>query len=354
MTRQPEARTSSSDAPTDDPSAAARHGRRAGRADRSVSDAPPDEVLRLLDERSAARAAGRYDEADALRDRIGGLGWEVQDARTGSTVRPALPATPAQTGYAHPDELASLLDEPASVDLSIQVALEDHPDDLRRLLRGLAAYPPSVPYELIVVANQPEADPEPLLAGGSMGVEPAVIQTAARLGWADSRNLGLRRSRGEITLLLDTSVEPTGEIAAPLLAAFEDPTVGIAGAWGVTSVTARHFHEAPPGEVDAVEAYCLAIRREALRSVGGFDGRFRFYRNADLDLSFAVRDAGWRALAVALPLERHEHRGWAALPEAERDRLSRRNFYRFLKRWGDRGDLLLRPDPPPGPRRGGR
>lgn len=345
MTRPPEGRTSSSDVPTDDPSAVEPRGRRAGRADRSVSDRPPDEVLRLLEERAAARAAGRYDEADALRDRISGLGWEVQDARTGSTVRPALPATPAQTGYAHPDELASLHDEPATVDLSIQVAAEDHPDDLRRLLRGLAAYPPGVSFELLVVANGSEVDPARLLAEVPIAVEPTIIRTAARLGWADSRNLGLRRSRGEITLLLDTSVEPTGDIAAPLMTAFDDPTVGIAGAWGVTSGSARHFDEAPAGEVDAVEAYCLAIRRDALRAVGGFDGRYRFYRNADLDLSFAVRDAGWRGLAVALPLERHEHRGWAALPEAERDRLSRRNFYRFLKRWGDRRDLLLRPDP---------
>ena len=91
-----------------------------------------------------------------------------------------------------------------------------------------------------------------------------------------------------------------------------------------------------------MEAYCLAVRREALRAVGGFDHRFRFYRNADLDLSFAVRDAGWRAVATGeLPLHRHEHRGWASLPEAERDRLSQRNFYRFLEHWGDRPDLLL-------------
>jgi GT2 family glycosyltransferase len=94
--------------------------------------------------------------------------------------------------------------------------------------------------------------------------------------------------------------------------------------------------------VDAVEAYCLAMRRAALREVRGFDHRFRFYRNADLDLSFAVRDRGWRAVRTApLPLERHEHRGYAELPVEERDRLSRRNFYRFLKHWGDRRDLLL-------------
>jgi GT2 family glycosyltransferase len=86
----------------------------------------------------------------------------------------------------------------------------------------------------------------------------------------------------------------------------------------------------------------LAIRREALRAVGGFDRRFRFYRNADLDLSFAVRDRGWTAVRTdPLPLRRHEHRGWTSLPDAERDRLSKRNFYRFLERWGERPDLLL-------------
>jgi GT2 family glycosyltransferase len=90
----------------------------------------------------------------------------------------------------------------------------------------------------------------------------------------------------------------------------------------------------------------MAFRREALRAVRGFDRRFRFYRNADLDLSFAIRDAGWRAVQTEpLPVVRHEHRGWASLPDAERDRLSKRNFYRFLDRWGERRDLLLHPDP---------
>ena len=169
-----------------------------------------------------------------------------------------------------------------------------------------------------------------------------MVRTSERLGWADSRTLGLRRSRGEITVLLDASVEPTGDFLAPLLAAFEDPTVGLAGGWGVTSADGRQFHEAPPGEVDAVEGYCMAVRREALRAVGGFDRRFRFYRNADLDFSFAVRDAGWRAVRTEpLPLARHEHRAYASMPEAERERLSKRNFYRFLDHWGDRPDLLL-------------
>lgn len=301
----------------------------------------PAEVRGLLEERSAARATRDWRLADDLRDRIAAMGWEVQDGPSGSTVRPLLPAEPAATGYADPSDLASLLDEPSTVTASVQLVAEDHAEDVRRALDGIAAHPPSVSWELVVVANATSFDPEPLLPN-SVDATPAVLHTTERLGWADARTLGMRRSMGEITILLDTSLEPTGDFVGRLVAAFDDPSVGLAGGWGVTSDDGRTFEAAPPGEVDAVEAYCLAVRRAALAAIGGFDRRFRFYRNADLDFSFAVRNAGWRAVRTEpLPLAQHEHRGWAALPDAERDRLSKRNFYRFLEHWGDREDLLL-------------
>lgn len=298
---------------------------------------PPADVRALLTRRRAARDERRWDEADALRDELAAMGWEVQDSAGGSTARPLLPPQPAQTGYADPADLASLLEDPPTLAVSIQVVADDHPEDLARLLHGLRAHPPSVPFELVMVANAPEADVDDPLPD-----ETIVLRTSQRLGWADARNLGLRRSRGEITVLLDTSLEPIGDFVQPLMAAFDDATVGVAGGWGVTSGDGREFQDAPPGEVDAIEGYCLAVRRDALRAVEGFDRRFRFYRNADLDFSFAVRDAGWRAIRTdPLPLTRHEHRGYASLPDAERDRLSKRNFYRFLEHWGDRRDLLL-------------
>ena len=300
----------------------------------------PDDVRRLLELRSAARAERDWSRADALRDELAAMGWEVQDGAAGSTARPIVASDPAA------GPTSDRLDEPASLPLSVVAAVEDHPEDLERLLRGLAADPPPGDWELLIVANGPAFDVDDLVArSGPLPVTPELVRRAERLGWADARTLGLRASRGAVTLLLDTSVEPTGDIGAPILSAFDDPSVGLAGAWGLRSRDGRQFAEAPPGEVDAIEAYCLAVRREALRAVGGFDRRFRFYRNADLDFSFAVRDAGWRALATApLPLIRHEHRGWASLPDEERDRLSRRNFYRFLDRWRDRPDLLLDPD----------
>jgi len=308
----------------------------------SRDDPRPSAIRALVEQRSDARAAGDWERADALRDEIAAQGWEVQDGPRGSTVRPLLPPEPVATGYASPDDLASVLDEPAMVEASVQVVADDHPEDLRRLLDGLIAHAPSLSWELVVVANAPSFELEAIMP--AMPMEPLVLRTSQRLGWADSRTLGMRRSRGGVTILLDTSVEPIGDFLEPLLAAFSDASVGIAGGWGVTSGDGRTFDDAPAGEVDAIEGYCLAVRREALRAVGGFDRRFRFYRNADLDFSFAVRDGGWRAVRTEpLPLRQHEHRGYASLPETERDRLSKRNFYRFLDRWGDRRDLLVRP-----------
>ncbi len=297
---------------------------------------PPDDVQRLLEERSAARERRDWPRADALRDELAALGWEVQDTEAGSAVRPIL-----ARGEAAP--LPVLLDDPATVALSIQVLADDHAEDLERFLLGLAAHPPPDTWELVIVENAPGFDLDAVLARVPLPVEPQRVPSAGRLGWADARTLGLVRSRGEVTVLLDTSLETTGDAWTPLLAAFEDPAVGIAGGWGVTSDDLRHFDDAPAGEVDAVEAYCLAVRRAALRAVRGFDRRFRYYRNADLDFSFAVRDAGWKAVRTPpLPFVRHEHRGWASLPADERDRQSKRNFYRFLDHWGDRRDLLVR------------
>jgi hypothetical protein len=299
-------------------------------------DSLPDDVRRLLDERAAARAERDWARADDLRDRIAALGWEVQDAGGESTARPILvPAAEADP-----------IEGPPTVDASVHVAAEDHPADLLRFLRGLSAHPPEASWELVIVANAPAEPLAATLASVALPVEPVVLESPERLGWADARTLGMRSSRGEVTIVVDTSLEPTGDFVSPLLVAFDDPTVGMAGGWGVTSGDARQFADAPPGPVDAIEAYCLAIRREALRAVGGIDRRFRYYRNADLDLSFAVREQGWTALRTdPLPLARHEHRGWESLPDEERDRLSKRNFYRFLDRWGSRPDLLLHPDP---------
>jgi cysteinyl-tRNA synthetase len=104
----------------------------------------------------------------------------------------------------------------------------------------------------------------------------------------------------------------------------------------------REFVEIPDaGACDAIEGYLMAFRRDVLREVGGFDERFRWYRSADIEWSFRVKDAGYRVEMVDVPVAKHEHRIWEATSPEDRARLSKRNFNRFLDRFRDRWDLVL-------------
>jgi cysteinyl-tRNA synthetase len=106
--------------------------------------------------------------------------------------------------------------------------------------------------------------------------------------------------------------------------------------------TLKEFAESAGPEVDAIEGYCMAFRRTDALAVGGLDPRFRFYRMADVEFSFRLRDRGGRAVVVSgLQVERHEHRLWESTEAGERERLSKRNTYRFLDRWREREDLLV-------------
>ena len=117
----------------------------------------------------------------------------------------------------------------------------------------------------------------------------------------------------------------------------------MAGPFGLRTDDLHHFHdgEGETGEMDAMQAYCFAFRRSRLRDVGLMRESFRFYRNLDIDYSFHFKEKGYTVHAdQSLPVILHEHRVWSDLAEGERDELSRKNYGRFLDKWGERKDLL--------------
>ncbi len=103
------------------------------------------------------------------------------------------------------------------------------------------------------------------------------------------------------------------------------------------------FTDAGPGEVEALLGYLLAVRRRAALAVP-LPPKARFYRNADLEWSYLLREAGVGRLVVPqddLPVRQDRHRGYHDSDPALRDRESKRTYDRFLARFRGREDLRL-------------
>lgn len=324
-------------------------------------DNAPDDIRALADARAAARRAHEWAAADALLEQIAAAGWKVVDSGTMyDLVRAAVPDAidGGVVRYGSSGSVPSRLDEaPVGVATVVLVAT-DWPDDLARTYRALIEHAPDG-MQLVVVANAPsEAQAAALedldaIEPGAPGIATEVVWTASRLGWGAALNAGIRRAAAPVVVLLDTSIEAAGDLVTPLVVALGDGSVAVAGPFGLVSDDLRRFKEAPEGtaDVDAIEGYVQAFRRADFALRGPLDEHFAFYRNLDIWWSLVLRDQGEDAADDAPPrramrvpgiaLTRHAHRGWASVPDEERDKLSKKNLYRVLKRFATRRDLLV-------------
>jgi hypothetical protein len=310
----------------------------------------PEAVLTAAHDRARARADHDWAEADRLRAEIESAGWRIVDRGTDFALSPIAPPDldegDGRIKYGASDKVPARLGEPAAGLATVVVIATDHPDDVARTVTGIRDHAPEG-TSVVIVADAPSDAQAQALEGWADDRSVEVVWTSDRLGHATATNMGIRRAAAPIVILLDASVEPAGDFVTPLVHALDDPTVAVTGGWGITSADLRHFDDAPAGDVDAIEGYCQAFRRADYVERGPLDERFRFYRNLDIWWSLVLRDGGEgepsrRAVRLAdLPLTRHEHRGWASLPDDERDRQSKRNFYRIIDRFGWRRDLLI-------------
>lgn len=239
----------------------------------------------------------------------------------------------------HPQKLGDRLAEPDAHEASFVALFEGWVEDLERLHASCTAHLGSRDWELVVVDN-----PVDDAASERIAALPCVTHLPLRepVGWAAGRNLGLRQSSGRLVVVVDSSVELSGDVLSPIDRHLEDPAIGLVGRWGVGTADGFHFEESEGPDVDGVEAYLMAMRRADLVRIGTFHPKFRWYRNADLDFSFQVRAAGLRTIVdPSLPVTRHTHRLWESTPEDERDELSRKNFFRFRDHWAERRDLFV-------------
>jgi GT2 family glycosyltransferase len=195
----------------------------------------------------------------------------------------------------------------------------------------VAAWPPDPRFELLVVDNGSSA---PLPAGAR------VLRPGRNLGFAGGANLGVAEARGEILLILNPDVVPEagalerlleGFAALPEAAGLAPCLVGPAGesqaAWQLRKLPspwALVLHALPVpsfsggpepsagAPVEQPAAAALALRREALAIIGGFDPGFHPAWFEDVDLARRLRQAG--LVLRYWPAARFRHRLGSSVP----------------------------------------
>ena len=305
-------------------------------------------ISSMILERSDSRAAEAFNKADSLREEISRNGYVVNDHVAGSTVRLkdiSEIRSDKWDAISSSAEIGSLIGNKSTFDFTFGIVANGYSQDIERCVGSVNKFESITSHEIIILDNgSVDGTGEIIedLASNSENIN--VIHADHVLGDGSAKNVLIKSSLGKVFVLLDPSVEFVGPVSASLAGILSDSNVGIAGYAGLRTPDLLHFHdgEGESGEMDAMQAYCFAFRRNDIEKVGLMRESFRFYRNLDLDFSFQFKNEGFKIVAdQSLPIKLHEHRGWTELSDGERDELSKKNYGRFLKKWRNRSDLLI-------------
>jgi hypothetical protein len=303
----------------------------------------PADILALSHERDELRKRGKYDRADALKRQIEEAGYGIKDNPHGAHLI-VLPSVDVDgVVYRTARHVPSLLNEVDRFEFSVNILANTSFEETKRCIDSVMRYIGTREVEIMLVNNRSFDDLNAWFRELQRNDSSLHLLTTSRpLGEAEARNVGLNQSRGKYILLLNTSIELIGDVFTPLVQVLADKSVGITGFKGLSTEDLHHFEESTDSEVEVIDESCMAFQRKLLKKIGLFDERYRFPYYMAIDFNFAVRDCGVRAVVTPnLPIKNHPLLQDAALSDAERTRLTKRNFYRFLEKWGHRDDLLL-------------
>jgi GT2 family glycosyltransferase len=264
--------------------------------------ASPGERPRQFSRRHAAEAAAAAEES--LRDHL---------ARKGV----------AASFVAHEGESwKQVLRAPPSPPPPVTVIVPAAGRNIRHVVDGLLGGTDYAPFEILLVGSTapPGIDAYPedrvRLLTVPDGATPAVL-----------RNRGVKEARGELVVLLDEGIIPSGpRWLAELVAQAARPEIGAAGGTvlssrgrirhgglllgidGVAAPAHRGWRGEAAGyfgrarlaqDMSAVSAACMATRRSLYREVGGFDPLLARH-HGDVDYCLRLRRAGYRIIWTPL------------------------------------------------------
>lgn len=159
-----------------------------------------------------------------------------------------------------------------------------------------------------------------------------------RLGWSNAINLALEKVTTDYIVLMDPSTRFIANPFPEIIASLELGYTGVGWRGGLVNLDDewRSIDDKGVGEVDVLFGYFIVLDRKFTAQVGA-NPSAKYYRNADLELSLAVREAGGKLLQIHLPLIQERHHGYHDVESAYREKHSKENYQRLLKRF--RGNL---------------
>jgi hypothetical protein len=169
----------------------------------------------------------------------------------------------------------------------------------------------------------------------------AIFDIKQKLGWGNAANFLLERVESKFMVVMDPSTVFLGDPITPTLEKLEEGFLGVGWKGGLVDIEDewRTVIDKGPGEVDVLFSYFLALDREFAKDVGA-NPSAKYYRNADLELSLALREKGARLYQLDLPLEQARHHGYHDVDPGYREKHSKENYNRILKRFRGKSEIL--------------
>jgi len=165
-----------------------------------------------------------------------------------------------------------------------------------------------------------------------------------RMGWSKAVVALLKASGTELVAIADISTLLEGDALTPLVEKLSsDSSLAAVGWKGVNIDLDSNWFESKPAteEVDQLLGYLMLVRREiGIAHPPHKDARF--YRNADMEWSLAMREAGFGLWAIgdSLPATQGRHHGYFDTEPEYRDAESKKNYGRLLKRFRGKTEIL--------------
>ena len=288
----------------------------------------PDSVTALAQARMDARAAKDFALADKYRDELLQAGFEVVDVAGGYELKPKKP----YITLAYPRDIRAIdLDKDVTVGLIVDGFTEDALETVESIKANSDC----------AVAIISIGDAGTLIE--QMDKRTYLISVNPGAAWGDCANVFLEKVQSKYVIIMDPSTRFTGDAVKLVVAELEKGeyvAVGWRGGLVNTDDEWRSIDDKGPGEVDVLFSYFMAFNRLAMIEVGGFNPRALYYRNADIEYSLKIRQAGGKLLQLELPLTQERHHGYHDVDPEYREMQSKKNYDRILDKYRGKSAIL--------------